>query len=792
METVTQDIRYALRGFARNPAFTLTALIAIALGIGASTAVFSVVDRILFRSLPYPGGDRLVSVGLVAAPIDPQEFLPGTDYLEWRAAQTPFSALTTWSGTTDCDLSEHNPVRLSCAQVEASFLPTLGIQPLLGRNFTREEDRPGAARVVLLSHGMWQSRFGGSRAIVDQTITIDGGPARVIGVLPADFELPTLASADLLMPQALDEARQQRPNIGKLLRAFARLKPGITTAQAAAQMQPLFERSQQFIPAPFRKEVKFRLRSLRDRQVADARLASWVLLGAVCAVLLIACANVANLLLARSVSRRREMAIRAALGAGRGRLIRQVLTESVTLALAGGAAGCGLAYLLLRGFVAIAPDGIPRLGQAALDGRVLWFALIGSLLAGVLFGMAPAFARPAARMPRSFLRQSLTAVQIAVSLTLLTSACLLLRSLWNLQNDPLGMRAENVVTASFVLSPQRYGDNARQIAFFEELEQRLSRLPGGTAAISDSLPPSGAVRSRPIGAIQPTLEGSGGMVIWRYVTPGYFSALGIPIVRGRSFTEGDRGAGEDSVILSQPLAARLFPGEDAVGRRLGVGTVIGIAGEVKNGGLAAKADPEYYVVRKHGADATFQNQQPPYGWRRASVIVRSAMEPRAMAEWLRGEVAALDPALPLNIETMNQRVSKLAQRPRFNAALLGLFAGMGVLLAVIGLYGVAAFLVAQRTQEIGIRMALGATPAAISRLVLGHAARWTLAGAVVGAAGSFLAHRWLKALLFQVPDQDWLALGVALALLSGAAMIAAWIPSRRAARVDPLVALRQE
>ena len=514
-----------------------------------------------------------------------------------------------------------------------------------------------------------------------------------------------------------------------------------------------------------------------------------MLLGAVGAVLLIACANVANLLLVRSVSRRRELAVRAALGAGRGRLVRQALTENLTLALAGGAAGYALAYLLLRGFVAIAPEGIPRLGQAALDARVLWFTLIGSLISGVLFGIVPALERPsaealagrnAAGAARSLFRQSLTAVQIAISLILLTSAGLLLRSLWNLQNDPLGMRAENVVTASLVLSPQRYAQDARQIAFFEELEKRLSRLPGGTAAVSDSLPPSGAVRARPIAAMQTpgraSLEGSGGMVIWRYVTPGYFAALGIPIVRGRSFTEEDRSPGEDAVILSQALAARLFAGEDPLGQRVGPGTVIGIAGEVKNGGLAEKADPEYYVVRKHAADGTFQNQQPPYGWRRASLIVRSTMEARALAEWVRGEVAALDPALPLNIETMNQRVGKLAQRPRFNAALLGLFAGMGVLLAVIGLYGVVAFLVAQRTQEIGIRMALGATPGAIRKLVLGYAARWTLAGAVVGVAGSFIAQRWLKALLFQVPDQDLLALGAALAMLLGAAFVAAWIP----------------
>jgi putative ABC transport system permease protein len=806
------DLRYSFRVLLKNPTFTLTAVSAIALGIGATTAVFSVVDRILFRSLPYPQEERLVSLGLVA-PIEPQEFMLGTDYLEWHAQQTPFESMTSWSGVTDCDLTDENPVRMTCARAESSFLPTLGIQPLLGRNFTPEEDRPNGPRAVLLSYGLWRSRYAGDWNVSGKTIFLDGHSTTIAGVLPRDFELPTLARADLLVPQALDEAAQRRPNTGAVLRAFARLKPAVSLQQAEAALQPLFQESLKWVPAPFRNEVKLRVRSLRDRQIQDARLASWVLLGSVMAVLLIACANVANLLLARAVGRQRELAIRAALGAGRGRLIRQSLTESLLLGLLGGAGGCLVATYLLALFIAIAPEGIPRLQQATVDLRVLLFALSASLICGVLFGLAPALAHPGVQVlvrdsgslaSRTRFRQVLVAAQIATSLVLLTSAGVLLRSLWNVLNVPLGMRTSNVLTANLLLGQQRYSQPAQQLSFFEELEARLQRLPGVEAlAISDSLPPAGAARTMIYSLIDvegqpPAAEGTGGMVVWRAVTPGYFSALAIPIVRGRGFREEDRSPNENVVILSDSLAKRLLPGEGQLGKRIRPGragewlTVIGIAGNVKNAGLNTADDPEYYLPRRHAAQFGLANRMPPAAFRRAHLILRSSLDPQQMADWVRKEVTAMDPALPVTLETMHQRVGKLAARPKFNAWLLSLFSAMAVCLAGLGLYGVMAFLVAQRTQEIGIRMALGATPAQIAKLVLLQAARWTLGGVALGLLGSWAAARWLSTLLFQVSARDPLSLGVTLFLLLAVALGAAWIPSRRAARIDPMVALRHE
>jgi len=805
LDIVAQDIRFAARGFVRTPTFTVAAVFAIALGIGAGTAVFSVVDRILFRSLPYFDADRLVSVGFVA-PIIPQEFMLGTDYVEWRARQQPFESLTSWTGVIDCDLTTANPVRLQCAQVEASFLPTLGIRPIAGRNFTRDDDRPNAPPVALLSYGLWQTRFGGDRHLEDvvgKTIPLDGRSATIVGVLPPQFELPTLEHADVLVPQAMDEAAQRRPNAGRVLWSIARLKPGVTPTQAAAALDPLFQQSLQFVPGPFRKEVKLRVRALRDRQIHDARLASWILLGAVLAVLLIACANVANLLLARAATRQRELAVRLALGASRGRLVRQTLTESLLLAATGGFAGCLLAAALLRVFVAIAPDGIPRLQQAAVDLRVLLFTLAVSLACGIVFGLAPALEHPRAETlagwrsvgTRHYLfRHSLVAAQICASLVLLTGASLLLRSLWNLQNQPLGMRTGSVLTATVTLGQKSYAAPASQLAFFEELERRLQRIPGVThLAVSDSLPLGGFARSMIYSVIDvagrpPAAEGTGGMVTWRAITPGYFAALGVPILRGRGFQERDHDPEQNAVILSDTLARRMFPGEDPLGRQIQPGrsgpwlTVIGVAGNVKNSALMDPDEPEYYIVRKHS---------PQEFGRTATAILSGPINPSALARWVRATVAGLDPTLPVDIETLDQRVGKLAQGQRFNAWLLGLFAAMGLLLSAIGLYGVISFLVAQRTQEIGVRMALGATPAAVARLVLGHAARWTLAGAALGVIGSWFAAQWLEAMLFHVSARDPWILAGAVAALWATAMLAAWVPSRRAARVDPMQALRQ-
>jgi putative ABC transport system permease protein len=807
LDSLMQDLRYAARGFARYPLFTLTAVLAAALGIGSATAVFSVVDRILFRSLPYAQDDRLVSVGMMA-PLDSNEFLLPDAYFDWRKHQTAFQSITSFTaGVADCDLTQTNPLRLGCAQVESNFLSTLGISPVFGRSFTAQEDVPNGPRVALLGYGVWQSRFGGDPNMPGKSVLIDGQPATIIGVLPSNFEMPTLAHADLLFPEALDETRDRA---GRVLRVFARLKPGVTILQAQAAMQPLFEQALQYVPSQFRKEVHLRLRSLRDRQVQDARTASWVLLGAVGAVLLIACANIANLLLARATSRRKEMAVRAALGAGRGRLIRQTLTETLMLGVLGGVAGCALAWALLRIFVGLAPEGIPRLDQAALDLRVLLFTVAGSIASGLLFGIAPAVQNPKAEsltgsrtagVRRMLLREWLCAAQIAMSLVLLACAGILLRSLWKIQSIPLGFETEHVTTAEFVLSRQGYSEETRQIQFFDELEARLSKIPGVTSfAISDSLPPSGGTRGRLLASMQvegqpPFDTGTGGLIMWRYVTPGYFSALGIPMARGRAFTEEDRAPGASAMILSQAFAQRLFPNGDAIGQRVKTNawaTVVGVAADVKNSGPMLPSEPEYYILRRHVRDENSRFQEPPAGWRQAKVAIRTSVNRKVMGGWIKREFAALDAALPVTISSMQRRTDRLTDRPKFNAFLLALFAGIGVLLAAIGLYGVMAFLVGQRTQEIGVRMVLGATPGAITKLVLSRAAAWTLAGVLAGSAGSLFATRAIQSILFDVPARDPWTFLVVLPMLLLIALGAAWIPTVRAARVDPMTALRHE
>jgi len=801
VETLWQDLRLAARGFRRNPTFTLTAVLTVALGIGATTAVFSVVDRLLFRSLPYAHAGRLVSVGLVA-PIEPQEFMLGADYVEWRERQTPFESITTWSGVADCDLADRDPVRLRCARVESTFLSTFGVAPALGRNFTREEDRPNTSPVALLSYGLWQGRFGADRSVIGRAISLDGRPTTVIGVLPRDFELPNLARPDLLVPQALDEAQQQGP--GTVLRAFACLEPGVTVEQAKAALQPLFEGSLEHVPAAFREEVALSVRSLRDLQVRDVRLASWILLASVVAVLLIACVNVANLLLARAAARQRELAIRATLGAGRGRLILQQLVECLLLALLGGAAGCALGAGLLRVFVGLAPEGIPRLQQATLDVRILLFTLGVSVISGLLFGLASSLRHPSvgalvgtrvAGFARGFLRRSLVAVQVAVSFVLLMGAGLLLRSLVNLQKTPLGMETGGLVTARLSLGQHAYPEPAQQVQFFEALEARLKAIPGVTVlALSDSVPPAGHTRGRLYASIEvqgrPRFpEGTGGMVTWRSVTPGYFAALGIPIARGRGFAEGDRWPSENAVVISEALARRLFPGKEPLGQRLRFGfegpwySVIGVARDVKNAGLTVVSDPEFYLARKHSPDDA---------WHYSTAILRTGLPPGAVAGWLRREIAALDPTLPVTIETMSERVGHLRQRPMFNATLLGIFAGVGLLLAAIGVYGLLAFLVAERTAEFGVRMALGGTPGDILPLVLGKGMTLVGAGALAGLLASLAATRLLQSLLFEVTATDTATIAAVVLALGAAALLASYVPARRAMRVDPAVALRHE
>ncbi len=815
LDSTLKDLNYALRGFRKNPVFTVAAVGTLALGIGATTAVFSVVDRILFRSLPYAHADRLVSVG-ITAPIEDNEFMLGTDYANWREARLPFSAITSLTASVSaeatCDLTEAHPLRMNCLQVESNFLSTLGLRPIVGRDFTSQDDRPHAPPVALVSYALWRGRFGGSPEALGRLMSLDGKPVRVVGVLPRNFEMPTLAPADILLPQRLDWNKQKTTYPGTVLRCFARLHPGITIEQAREQLQPLFADALKGAPPQFRNEVHLVVRSLRDRELGDASLAGWTLLAAVLFVLLLACANVANLLLARSAARQRELAMRAALGASRGRLFRQALTESLALALSGGAAGCALGYALLRLFVDIAPEGLPRLQQAGLDHRVLLFTVASSVLCGAVFGIVPALHRAPAQLAlagarasaagSSLSRQFLVLAQVAISLLLLAGAGLLLRSLWNLQSQPLGMRTDSLLMAEMTLGQNRYAQPEQQLAFFDQLESRLRRLPGVTAlALSDSMPPGGwehyriyaaiAVRARP-----PFADGTGGQVDWRAVTPEYFSVLGIPIVRGRGFGERDRDPDQHAIILNQTLARHMFPHQDPLGQQLQPGldgpwyTVIGIAGDVKNEGLAVPPAPEYYVVRRHGGGAAAD--APNYINNHVYVLLRTGMRARAMAELVRSGVAGLDPTLPVSVDTMRQRLSRMEARPRFDAALLSLFAVLGVLLAAIGIYGVIAFLVTQRTQEIGVRMALGATSRDVLRLITGRGLVLVVTGSALGSAAALGLSRLLRGLLFGVAPNDPLTLGIAAGLLMVVALLASYIPARAATHIDPMVALRYE
>jgi putative ABC transport system permease protein len=815
MGRILQDLRYALRQLHKSPGFTVITVLTLALGIGASTAMFTLVDGALFRSLPYPHGNELVSVG-VLAPIIDGEFLFAGNFLSWRRDQKPFSGFTSSTGVSDCDLTEDHPVRLVCGNVDANFLPTFEIQPILGRNFTADEDRPGTTRVALLTYGLWQSRFAGNRGIVGRTISLDGTPTRVLGVLPRNFEFPTLAQVNVLVPEALDESIVQRNQLGPVVRVYGRIKPELSLASATAQLQPLFRSFVDSAPPPFRKVLRLQVQPIRDLQIHDSRSAAWLLLISALAVLLIACANAAGLILARSSRRRRELAVRAAIGASRIRLFQQRLTESILLAFIGAATGIGLAWVIVRGVVAIAPANIPRLAQATINWRVLVFTVLVSLTVGTIFGAVPALEKPVMEMlvattvlatRKARLRQVLLIAQVGMTVVLLAGALVFLRSLHNMQSQPLGLNTQNVVTAEITLSQQRYSSAAARLAFFEQLEKKLMELPGNTAAaMSDSLPPTEPARTMPFIALhadgQPELspaEGIGGIVGWRSVTPEYFSALGIPLIRGRAFQEQDRRPRNGAIILNQALAQKLYPGADPLGKIIrfhlddqhftAAFTVIGVTANTQNHSIGGETGPEYYMVRQHSADDVIFRYPDS---QRLSLIVRSALNPRSVATELRDSVASTDSTIPVQTATLGRTIYGLAARPRFSAAMLGIFAIMGILLAAAGVYGLISLLVAERTQEIAIHIALGANPAALSRKIVIQACSWVALGASAGILCSIPAERSVSALLFGIKPDDPATLVTALFGLLIVGLIAAYIPARRATKVDPMVALRYE
>jgi predicted permease len=806
--TVLQDVRYALRGFRRNPLFTLSVLLTLALGIGATTAVFSFVDRILFRPLPYADPSRIVSLGFVHS-LERQEFVMGRFYVEWEEDQTPFSALAAQSTMVhNCDLVENDPMQLGCISFEASFLPLFGISPALGRNFQAEEDRPNGPPVVMISYALWKGHYNGDPHILGRVINVDGNQSRVVGVLPKDFQFPTLEAADIVTPFVLDAAIQQKVNggFGDPERVFARLRPGVSLEQAYAQMQPLFNGDLKWFPPFAKNETHLSIRTLRDREMQEARPVAWILFGFALAVLLIACANVAGLMMASGAGRQREFAVRSAIGASRGRLIRQALTEALVLSIAGGLAGLAIAQALVMVFVRLAPTGIPFISRAHLDLRIAGFAALVTCLCGVISGLATALQKPGlaalnakASMSRNhaFLRRGLVTAQIAVSIILLTGAALLLRSFTKIEEQNLGMQTGGVLTVKAALPWWRYNTNQKVMDFYLGLESSLRRLPGARAVgMTDSIPPGGwegafrysdlAVQGKPRG-----VPGIGGTVGGRSVTPDYFRALNIPIARGRNFTDQDRTGDENEVILSRLLAGRLFPDEEPIGKRFlpdsvrGRGAiVVGVADNVKNNGLTEQSDPEMYTLRR--------SVSSDWGENHLMVIVDSAMPVAAIEPWVRSQVSSIDPTIPVEMEPMNQSLNRLADRPRFETTLLGFFALTGLALAVVGLYGLMAFVTTQRRNEIGLRMALGATRGSILRLIVKDGLRMVLVGLAVGLGTALAVSRMLKTLLFQVSVYDPLTYIAVPLLLALVALVAILIPARAGTHVEPAVTLRTE
>ncbi len=801
LEDFAQDLRHAVRRYASAPGFALMVIATIAAGVAAATTIFSIVDPLLFRSLPFWNDHQLVSVG-VYGPIDTNEFSMSGMYTEWSDHQTVFASLTAMRPGTQCNLQIGQAERVPCATVQQNFLPTLGVTPVIGRNFTSREDLPNAPRTMLISNRIWKSYFGSQPTVLGSVATLDDGPVRIVGVLPSEFVLPQGEDVDILLPAQLDDRLMRDATSTIFLRAFARLKPNITVQQAEQRMAPLFQSSiRKNVPIEVRRDIRPVIRSLRDRIIHEAELASHMLLGAVGLLLLMACLTVANLLLARAHAGRGELAMRSALGASRNRLVRQSLTETLVLFVSGGAIGFLLSWACTRLLVHAAPGGFLQLEKVHADQRALIFSGAVTLLATLLSGALPAWRRPDDFGVRSWrvtsvgtvrLRQALTSLQLACSLILLVGALLFARSLGRLESQQPGFSQDHLTAVSLRLSSIRYRTPNRIVAFNNQLQASLKALPGVNAiALSDSMPPAGSVLGRPLSTFKlpngHTLSDSSGMVALRYITPEYFYTLGIPLLLGRNYTDAERSEPENTIVISNALAQRLFPAANPIGQRISLDggsnwvTVIGVVGDVKNNGITAAVWPEYYRLRRTGGDRLGLT---------TVAFIRSQLDTATLARWVQKSVAALDPTVTVAWESMPARLHRLNDRPRFLTFVLLIFAVVSVLLAGSGLYGVIAFLVSSRAREMGVRSALGATRLDLLLLVQRQTLWCAGIGTVVGLTGSLALAGLVRGLLFQISPRDPRILVLAAVFLCTIAFLAAWAPAWKAAQTDPARALR--
>lgn len=799
-EEMFQDLRYGLRMLLKNPGFTLIAIVTLALGIGANTTIFTMVNSMLLKPLPFKDPERLVMVWRTNAEQTARDVPSSVPlFIDWQQRNQVFEQMTAFT-TGRFNLAGSDEAALvRGASVSAGFFETLGAPPLLGRSFLLDEDKPGAEAVVVLSHGLWQQQFGGAPDIIGQQVTINARPSTVVGVMPPGFNYPDetrLWRTLTLDPQANRQAY--------FINVLARVKKGVTREQAHAGMDNLAAQ----LAAQYAQSTAdhFDLRPLGEQLTGAIRRPLLVLFGAVAFVLLIACANIANLLLARASGREREIALRAALGAGRGRLLRQLLTESVLLAAFGGIAGLLLAVWSLSWLKGLSTLKLARLDEVALDGRVLGFTALAVLLTGAVFGLIPALqvslqhlqhlagalkGSSAASRPKSQrLRAGLMVVEIALSLVLLMGAGLLIKSFLKLRAVDPGFKPEGVVTLNLNLPDARYGQPEKRTAFLQQITEKLQALPGVESTATAAYSPLSDIYNSRIFIIEGRPETPQGLFAGQIpVSPDYFRTLQIPLLGGRAFTVHDDALAPGVVIVNQSFAKRFFPDEEVVGKRIHLGTrrppvwfeIVGVVGDVRQLKLESEAPPLAYVPH------------PQSVWSFISLLVHPTGEPQMVAGALRQAVAAVDKDLGVaGPTTLDATLADSIAERRVLMTLLGVFAGLALLLAAVGIYGVIAYSVAQRTHELGIRMALGAETRDVLRLVLGQGMKVTLLGVALGLLASFALTRLMEKLLFDVSATDQWTFVLVPLLLVVVALLACYLPARRATQVDPLVALRHE
>jgi putative ABC transport system permease protein len=803
------DLRYAVRSIRRRPGFATVVVLTLALGIGATTAIFSVVNGVLLRPLPYPEPERLVLLRGEPTDGDIEKVGPATsypDYTDFRARATSFAALAavrTYPATLTGPGGE--PARVRATHATSDLWAMLGARAAIGRGLLPDDERPDAPAVAVLGHALWQTRYGGDPGVVGRTITLDGRPVTVVGVMPAGLRLT--GDTQLwrpIVPDAIDRARGVHR-----FSVIGRLKPDVTIDRAAAEVRGIARQLELQYPEDNAKRSA-KVEPLRDALVGDTRPALLVLLGAVALVLLIGCANLASLFLARAAAREREIAVRAALGAGRGRLVRQWMTESLLLTLVGGAAGLLVAWGGMRALMAWAPRTIPRADEVALDLPVLLFLLGVSVATGLIFGVLPALhlrrtdlslgslkdgGRGATAGPgRRRLRQGLVLGEVALATVLVVGAALLLKSFWRVTHADPRFEPDGLVVAQLQLPESRYDSASKVVQFYDRVRDAVAATPGVQSVavayehpLSEGWTSSFTIEGRP--APPPGEEPEARV---RPVWPGYFRTVGVRLVRGRDLSERDRMGVPGAVVVNEAFVRRHFPGADPLGQRIRAGAwlpgapgsfeIVGVAADEPFGGLSGEAGPATY----------FAHAQFPMNdmW----LIVRGKPgDLPALAAMLRERVWSVDPDLPVEqVQTMREVLSASVAEPRFNTALVSLFAGVALLLAAVGIYGVLSYTVTQRTGEIGVRMALGAERGRVLRLVVGQGVGVALLGIALGTAGALALSRVLTSLLYGVSEHDPAIFGGVVALLTTVALAAAYLPARRASRIEPVVALRYE